>query len=180
MDRELALRAYLLAQDAKSSLSNLAPSGTSPPPTGTGAIGPIASLALTGGAVLTAPSGVAMVSESGLAAVPVAKARRFDVKDYGALGDGLADDSYAVVATDYRASYTSLTAARTVTLPAANTVPAGLKVIVKDESGACSGTNTITVSVASAGTIDGAASKVVNTAYGTARFYSNGAQWMTE
>lgn len=89
----------------------------------------------------------------------------------------VADAAYAAVAGDTLIAYTSISAARAVTILAASAVP-GRQMTVKDESGSCSGTFTITVSPAS-GTIDGAASKVVNTAYGVLRLYSNGTNWFT-
>ena len=61
-----------------------------------------------------------------------------------------------------------------VTLPA-NT--AGRLIRVKDESGNAS-TQNITVSPAS-GTIDGAATYVINTNYGKATFFGNGTNWFT-
>jgi hypothetical protein len=54
----------------------------------------------------------------------------------------------------------------------------GQEFVVKDESGSCSVTNTITISPSS-GTIDGSASKVINTAYGSQRVYSNGTNLFT-
>jgi hypothetical protein len=89
----------------------------------------------------------------------------------------VSDAAYTVLATDAKVCYTALTAARVVTLPAASTL-SGQSLVVKDESGACSATNTITVAPAS-GTIDGAANKVINTAYGVLRVYSNGTNWFT-
>ena len=89
----------------------------------------------------------------------------------------VADVAYAATTSDTLIAYTSITAARVVTLLAASTVP-GRQLVVKDESGLASGTLTITVTPAS-GTIDGAASKVVNTAYGVLRVYSNGTNWFT-
>jgi hypothetical protein len=72
---------------------------------------------------------------------------------------------------------TDTTAARTITLPAANGVPAGWTVVVKDESGAA-GTNNITVQRAGADDIEGVATKVINANYGLLRLYSGGgARW---
>jgi hypothetical protein len=90
----------------------------------------------------------------------------------------VSDAAYTVLPTDSRVCYTALTAARVVTLPLASTMSAGQVITVKDESGACSGTNTITITPAS-GTIDGAANKVVNTAYGVLRVYAAGSNWFT-
>ncbi len=90
----------------------------------------------------------------------------------------VADANYTVLLTDRRICYTSISAARVVTLPSVATTT-GQSFIIKDESGNCSGSNTITITPAS-GTIDGAANKVVNTAYGVQRIYSNGTNWFTE
>ncbi|MFF3324952.1 collagen-like protein [Streptomyces sp. NPDC002889] len=89
----------------------------------------------------------------------------------------VADANRTVVATDSRICYTSITAARVVTLPSVSTAT-GQEFLIKDESGSCDGTKTITVTPAS-GTIDGAANKVINTAYGSLRVYSNGTNWFT-
>jgi len=75
--------------------------------------------------------------------------------------------------------YTSITAARIVTLPAQGaTLPAGQEFTIKDESGSCDGTKTITVTPSS-GTIDGAASVVLNSAYAKVTVYTNGTNWFT-
>lgn len=83
------------------------------------------------------------------------------------------DANYTVLATDTIVAYTTLTAARTVTLPSAGSVPAGKQFAIKDESGNCSVSNTLTIS----GTIDGASNIVLNTAYASLRLYSNGTSW---
>jgi endo-1,3(4)-beta-glucanase len=85
----------------------------------------------------------------------------------------VANDNYTVTNKDSVVGYSSISAARTVTLPAANSVPAGWQVVVKDESGSCSGGNTITV----VGTIDGASNAVLGSAYANIRLYSNGTAW---
>lgn len=90
-----------------------------------------------------------------------------------AVRNGIADANYTATAADTIVALTSLTAARTVTLPSASGVPAGKQLIVKDESGSCNGSNTITV----AGTIDGATNLVLNSAYASVRLYSNGTSW---
>lgn len=102
------------------------------------------------------------------------------------LGGGLvkrrttvADAAYTVLNSDLLVVYTSLTAARAVTLPAqGGTLPAGQELTIKDESGSCDGTKTITITPPS-GTIDGASSVVINTAYGKATVYTNGTNWFT-
>ncbi len=58
------------------------------------------------------------------------------------------DTNYTVLATDrYVAQSGTLTAPRTVLLPAANAVPAGRRIMVADESGSPTETNTLTISV---------------------------------
>jgi hypothetical protein len=88
----------------------------------------------------------------------------------------VADAAYTAQVSDFLIAYTSLTAGRTVTLPAAAAV-AGRYYIVKDESGSAGGSN-ITVQSAS-GNIDGAASKTISSAYGVLRVYSNGTAFFT-
>ncbi len=83
------------------------------------------------------------------------------------------------------ANYTALTgddvvlcnqsAAITITLPSASGVN-GRILTIKDKSGSAA-TNTITVS--GANTIDGTASKVLNTAYGALRLVSDGSNWFS-
>lgn len=89
-----------------------------------------------------------------------------------AIRRGIADTNYSIATSDSIVAFTSLTAARTVTLPSAasNT---GRVIIVKDESGNCSNGTTITI----AGTIDGATNFVLNTAYGYARLYAGSNGW---
>lgn len=94
------------------------------------------------------------------------------------LRTSVSDANYVGTNTDSIIAYSSLTAARSVTLVAPATAGAGRIVTIKDETGACSAINTITVTPAS-GTIDGAANKVINTAYGVLRLYCNGANYYT-
>jgi hypothetical protein len=89
----------------------------------------------------------------------------------------VADAAYTVLGSDYIIAYTSLTTGRAVTLPAPSSTNSGQIFIVKDEAGSA-GTNNLTVSGAS-GNIDGAASYVISTNYGLARFYSNGSNYFT-
>jgi len=85
----------------------------------------------------------------------------------------VADTNYTVTAKDSIIGITSLTSPRTITLPAASSVPAGSQVVIKDESGACSSTNTITL----IGTINGASNLTLNAAYASAIVYSSGTSW---
>lgn len=91
----------------------------------------------------------------------------------------IADVDAAVAATDGTIAYASITAARIVSLPAANAVPAGFRVLIVDDSGAASAVNTITINRAGADTINGAAAAVINSAYGCRELKSDGASKWT-
>lgn len=89
----------------------------------------------------------------------------------------VADTNATVGTTENTVCYTSISAARTVNLPAAasNT---GRTLFIVDESGSASVTNTITVDPNAAELVNGAATKVViQTAYGAARLFCNGSAW---
>jgi hypothetical protein len=89
------------------------------------------------------------------------------------------DASYSALVTDRLVAYAALTAARAVTLPAAASYPPGQRLVVADESGACSATNTITLSRAGSDTINGAASLIIAAAYGYVALESNGSNAWT-
>jgi uncharacterized protein YjdB len=86
----------------------------------------------------------------------------------------VSDANYPIQAADRTVAIVALTAARTLTLPAASAFPPGATVTVVDESGACSATNTITVAPAGNDTISGLASAMLVTAYGYLALQSNG------
>ena len=65
------------------------------------------------------------------------------------------DAAYSVAAGISTVAYTSITAARAVALPAANSFAAGQQLLVIDESGSCSVTNTITLNRAGSDVING-------------------------
>lgn len=90
----------------------------------------------------------------------------------------IADANHNALATDYLITYTSITAARVVNLPDPATVP-NLILVIKDESGAVTAVNKITLTPA-AGNIDGAASLDIVNAYGAKEVYSNGSNWFTK
>jgi hypothetical protein len=93
----------------------------------------------------------------------------------------IADASYAATNTDRFIAYTSLTAARTVTLPAANGVAAETAITIYDETGACTSTNTITISRHGADTINGAASYVLQNQFSLVSVRSNGSNtWVID
>lgn len=82
---------------------------------------------------------------------------------------------YSIVETDKVVSQIgTLSAPRTLTLPAANTVPAGEELIIVDDSGTATTTNKIIVSRAGSDTIDGATSKDITLAYGILRLVCDG------
>lgn len=85
-----------------------------------------------------------------------------------------ADGNYTIVATDRAVYFSTLTAARVITLPAANAVPRGYVALVVDTTGNASGVNTITVQRAGADTINGGTTSVINTAFGSREFFSDG------
>ena len=95
---------------------------------------------------------------------PVAMARRTAV----------ADAAYSAGVKDRVIAYTSLTAARTVTLPTAASFPGGAVLTVIDESGACTPGKAIKVAAAGSDTINGAGSLALLSAYGAATLESNG------
>jgi hypothetical protein len=91
----------------------------------------------------------------------------------------VADANYAALTTDQLVAFTAITAARTVTLPAAASVNPGQPLVIVDESGACSAANTITVTRAGADTINGAASAVIANPFGYLELASNGSNKWT-
>jgi Major tropism determinant N-terminal domain len=91
----------------------------------------------------------------------------------------VSDASYVALASDRTIAYTALTAARVVTLPAASAYPTGTRLTVVDETGNCSGVNTITLAASGSDTVDGVASAAINVAYGFAGIESNGSNAWT-
>ena len=87
----------------------------------------------------------------------------------------VADANYSALATDRTIAYTALTSARTVTLPPASAYPTGTQLLVVDESGACSLSNTITLARSGTDTINGATTAIINAAYGFLALMSSGA-----
>lgn len=89
------------------------------------------------------------------------------------------DSNYAILNTDRYVGLTAtLTAGRTWSLPAANTVPAGRVVTVQDEVGGI-GSFSLTVTPTGADTINGAASVVLSSARAGLSFVSDGtSKWV--
>lgn len=93
----------------------------------------------------------------------------------------VSDVAYTCDGTEDIVAYTSLTAARTVTLPSAASYPPGKVLTVKDESGsAFNFTRFISVTAPSSGAIDGLAQSLgILGRNGSLQFYSNGTSWFT-
>lgn len=88
----------------------------------------------------------------------------------------VADAAYAVQVTDRIVAYTSLSAARTVTLPSALSFTAGSILTIVDESGSASSTATLSVAPNGSDTINGLNTTqiVVSSAFGSAMLESDG------
>ncbi len=93
---------------------------------------------------------------------------------FGNARTAVSDAAYAVLTTDREVAYTAITAARVVTLPSAASFPAGHPLVIVDEGGAVSQTNTLTVAVAGSDTISGRTSARIGTAFGFMRLVSDG------
>lgn len=83
--------------------------------------------------------------------------------------------NYTVLPSDSLVAFTALTAARTVTLPGPAAVQQGRQFVIKDESGACSAGNSITI----AATVDGVVNPKLTSAYAKLYLYSNGTNWLS-
>lgn len=91
------------------------------------------------------------------------------------------DTNYGVQNTDRYVAVAAITAARTLTLPAANTLDAGQSIYIVDEVGGLDDTKTLTIARGAADTIDGANSVVLSSPYAAVRLTSNGAtKWKLE
>lgn len=78
---------------------------------------------------------------------------------------GVNDADYTATSSNYLIGFTSISAGRTGTLPAAGTMT-NKTIIVKDESGSA-GTYNITVDCSGSETIDVASTKLINTNFGS-------------
>lgn len=91
-----------------------------------------------------------------------------------AVKSGIADSNATITPTTRIFAMTTLTAARTLTLPSAASFPPGDRLLIVDESGGCSATNSITVQRASSDTISTNTSVTITTAYGYVALESDG------
>lgn len=89
------------------------------------------------------------------------------------------DAGYTAVATDVYIGITTLTAARTITLPAALAFPAGQPLYVADESGNCSSTLLITIAAAGSDKIGADTSVTMGLPFQKLTFHSNGSNLWT-
>lgn len=88
----------------------------------------------------------------------------------------VADSAYTVKSTDRIVAYTSLSAARTVALPAASNYPVGKRLVIIDESGSASPSNTISIDPDGTDTVDGSNTTqvLINVPRGRCELESNG------
>jgi microcystin-dependent protein len=85
------------------------------------------------------------------------------------------DANYTILSTDRMVYHTALTAARTDTLPLANSVNAGQQFVINDFRGVASASNTITLQRSSSDTINGVNSLVaINSQFGAGIYWSDG------
>lgn len=92
------------------------------------------------------------------------------------------DANYSVQSTDKLVlQIGTLTAPRTLSLPAANSVPAGHEIVIGDASGSVTLTNTITIQRAGTDTINGQTSTIIASPYGARSLSSDGvSKWTFE
>lgn len=89
------------------------------------------------------------------------------------------DSAYSIPATATFVAIAAITAARTYTMPLAAAYPTNMTLLVFDENGSVSATNTVTTTVAGSDTINGAASAIISTSRGYLAFQSDGASKWT-
>src|SRR5581483_3346859 len=120
----------------------------------------------------TNSDGLVDLAAGGTAAAS-AKAARVSLGVDGRTARG--DANYTILATDkFVCLNAALTAPRTFTLPAANTVNAGYQLSVYDEAGGIGATNTLTVARAGSDTVQGGTQIVLANAYDECVLVSDG------
>lgn len=88
------------------------------------------------------------------------------------------DANYTALLSDSIIAFTEVTAPRTLNLPAVATAGLGRVYVIKDQTGNA-GTHNITVDPAGTELIDGVATRVINTNFGSIHIYCNGVGWFT-
>ena len=86
----------------------------------------------------------------------------------------VADANYTILATDRVTVWTSISAPRVATLPAASALNPGQSLVVGDASGSVTATNTITVTRVGSDTINGATTAVISSPNGIRTLISDG------
>jgi hypothetical protein len=128
----------------------------------------------TGLPLTTGVTGTLPIANGGSAQTTALAARGssgFNIDQATSTGDA----NYTILSTDRMVYHTALTAARTDTLPAANSVNAGQVFVINDFRGVVTASNTITLQRAGADTINGVASVVALSAqYAAGIFWSDG------
>lgn len=119
-------------------------------------------------------SGATPVANGGTGQTTAAAARSSaGLNIFGGVDVGDAD--HTILATNRGVNLTTtLTAVRTLTLPAANAVNKGEPILISDAAGAINGSNTITVARAGSDTINGISSVSISAQYAVYLFYSDG------
>jgi hypothetical protein len=119
-------------------------------------------------------SGITPIANGGTAQATALAARASSGLNIdGATSTG--DANYTILSTDRMVYHTALSAARTDTLPAANSVNAGQPFYITDFRGVASAVNTVTLQRAGADTINGVNTVVaINAQYGAGIFWSDG------
>ncbi len=134
-----------------------------------------APIKLTGGSLLTTPENGAIEYDNSNLYFTVGSKRQQLIEQGSYINrTPVADTDYTVLTTDQLIAFTNLTAARTITLPAATTMN-GRVITIKDETGTAA-TNNIIIS----GTIDGSDVNKIDRSYGSLEIYSNGTAWFAK
>lgn len=90
---------------------------------------------------------------------------------------GVSGNSTLGAPSSYITGVTSVSSARTITLPAASAMGAGRMLVIKDETGAASSTNYIRIQGSGGQTIDGDAYYDIVVPYESVMIYTNGTNW---
>lgn len=130
---------------------------------------------LSGGGGATAQSyGTLSIGAGGTGQITAAAARGssgLNIDEFTGHGDSI----YTILATDrVVGTNAAFTASRTWTLPAANAVNAGQRLIVADFQGTVTNVNTLVIARAGADTINGGTSVTISAANGAFEFISDG------
>ena len=87
------------------------------------------------------------------------------------------NENYSLVLGDHIVCVSDLSVSRTITLPTASSVPAGMIFMIKDQTGQASGSKYVRVACQGSETVDGAAYYDLTAAYESVTVMSNGTNW---